>query len=74
MLISRILKQHWTPAKIRADLEKMTPRQRQDVLTKLAAFVVPRPTEASLKFDFEAMPPEKIEKIYSLIFGTDERD
>lgn len=70
MNLTKILKSYWTPAKIRADLNKMTGRQRQELLVKIAAFILPRPNESSVKVDFESLPPETIEKIYTLIFDN----
>jgi hypothetical protein len=69
LLIAGILKKHWSKAQINADLKAMNPKQRQETLSRLAGFVIPKPTENNVKFDFESLAPEKVTKIYDLIFN-----
>lgn len=67
-VLADVVKQHLTPAKINRDLKQLEPKERLEILAKLATFIIPRPTENSVRFDFESLEPEKVEKIYELIF------
>jgi hypothetical protein len=67
-IVNDIIKRNFTAAKVQKDLKALQPGKRLEVLTRLLQFTLPRPTEANVKFDFEALPPEKIESIYQIIF------
>lgn len=67
-IVIDVIKRNFTAAKVTKDLKTLTPHRRLEVLTRLLQFTLPRPTEANVKFDFDSLPPETIEKIYTLIF------
>lgn len=67
-ILTGIIQQHLKPGQINRDLKELKPKDRLEILVKLATFIIPRPTETSLKFDFESLEPDKVEQIYSLIF------
>lgn len=67
-ILTGIIQQHLKPGQINRDLKELKPKDRLEILVKLATFIIPRPTENNVKFDFEQLPPEKVESIYQIIF------
>lgn len=70
-VLTGVLQRNLTVARVSKDLKALRPKERLETLVKIATFIIPRPQENNLKFDFEGLPPEKIEQIYSIIFNND---